>query len=202
MSASLFSVGGCFTLSAEKTIEKTPVPNTVSERRFEHIKSTKSFVCLYAVSGKPYAYETDDGKPGGIEIEMISKAAEKAGLDIEFVRVPHAMLSGAIRNGRGDVAAGLLAIDYIARTGNTAVNPYKPSTVSDGIKDVECAFMIRASDDKWREMLEKAFSKVDMNAIFSSSGARISDASVTISNPETSSVVSVKIEETFSPPKK
>lgn len=164
----------------------------ISAERVRSRRTSKSLVCLIAASGKPYAFRSsENGTWEGVEPEIIRRAAGLLQLKPVFVELPADALSAALRNGRGDIAAGHLDSRLIRSLCLTPVLPYA------SVKDAELAFMVRTDDIQWREALQNAARQINIPEIISATSNTLNSASVKLlpqDSGETPPTISVSVD--------
>ena len=135
-------------------------PGAVSRKRIQSRKEHKTFVCLIAEQDMPFSdWNEELGSWQGAEPEIVRQIAAKLNMNVVFVPVPAVALPSALRNGRGDIAAGKLTTGQIAASRMTAVVPYAPA------KTGKYALMIRNDESIWKKDLTKAAEKIDGSAL-------------------------------------
>ncbi len=157
-----FCCGCSLFRTAPDHVEKVPGTDPVSLERARIRKENNTLYCLIAETGTPFArYSTDSGEWEGIEPELIRALAAEMKMQVQFIAVPLNAVSGALRNGRGDIAAAQLDTEQIRMFYLTSVFPY----LSAGDDGEKYAFMVRSGDLQWQEKLSDAAKKINAEQI-------------------------------------
>lgn len=149
-------------------------PENSAVRRYERIEAEKRFVCLIALTGRPYAFRDAAGKLAGIEPEIVRRAAAEMKLDVNFVEVPRTRLTAYLRNGRGDLAAGSLETAGIEASLLAPVLEY--ANGSDGSS--RRALMVRGDDPRWKQRLADTMKKIGLEKILAAGSNTMGSAHV------------------------
>ncbi len=161
-----------------------PGTDPVSAERSVIREKNNTLVCLIAESGKPFSrYDRETGSWEGIEPEIIRALAENMNFSVQFIPLSRQALSGALRNGRGDIAAGRLSTVLIQDFYMTPVLPYAPA---DDKSDF--ALMVRPGDLQWAKDLEQTGKKIDLEKIVSVTGNTVKSATVQVLKQETKEI--------------
>ncbi len=172
-------VAGCSFFTSFPPEKQDGVPaetGSVSQHRQAWRKTNRKFICLIALSGKPYAWE-ESGKICGIEPDIIRALAEKLQLQVDFVIVPVQRISAYLRNGRGDIAAGAMRADTIQTSAMSPVLLYNAGG------DDRRAFCVRADDSFWNNELTAAAESLNVMEIVAAYAALVSGtARVSVQN--------------------
>lgn len=163
----LLTASGCSWFGTTETPVADPGKNIVPEetdpisaRRHKVRTKSKTFVCLIAPVDKVHAvFDPEKNEWTGIEPEIIRAIAAQLKMKVQFVEVPAAALSAALRNGRGDIAAGTFHTDAIAALNMAPVVAYEPAI------NGNYAFMVRPGDPEWKKNVDAAAEKVDCKKI-------------------------------------
>ncbi len=152
----------------------------VSLERSHFRKQTNTLVCLIADSGKPYAHpDPVTGEWTGIEPDLIRSLAEQLKMQVIFIQLPVRALPSALRNGRGDIAAGKLDTDLIRSLELTDTVRYLTAG-----NEKNLALAIRSGDRKWFQTLTRAAKNIDLKKITEDADNTIKNASVQLLKPE------------------
>ncbi len=179
----LLCSGGCsfFQNNPVETEQTAAKPGLITQNRIRMRKQKNIFLCLIAEQEKPFSfYDEPLGSWQGAEPEMIRQIAAKLKMEVVFVPVPASALAAALRNGRGDIAAGKLTTKQIASLRQTAVFPYADA------KNGKFSFMVRSDDSAWKNALEKAASGIDGAAILKRNAQDLAPVSVELEEKENS----------------
>ena len=183
VSCSLFSGGNNPEKNTRQHRKTTP---SASAFRNKIMADENKFVCLYAISGKPYTYINEKGIPSGIEIGLIRNAAQNAKLNVEFILVEKDQITPALRNGTGDVACGALEKSYMENAGFETACSYKT-------EKGEYAAAIRKGDSFLTAKLKPELEKIDIQNISAKYGPVVSDAKVILKDDTENGTVSIKV---------
>lgn len=176
---------GCsfFTLMENTTdnghVEPAVKTGAVTGKRIRARKANNTFICLIAEQDMPFsAWNEDQGIWQGAEPEIVRKIADNLKMDVIFVPLSTAALPAALRNGRGDLAAGKLTTEQIDACHLTPAVPYAPA------KKGQYALMVRNDDTAWKKALEKAAGKLDGSALLKANSSDRKPASVEVVEKE------------------
>ncbi len=157
-----FCCGCSLFQTAPDDAEKVPGTDPVSLERARIRKENNTLYCLIAETGKPFArYSAESGEWEGIEPELLRALASEMKMQVQFIAVPRNAVSGALRNGRGDIAAAQLNTAQIRMFYFAPVFPY----LSAGDDGEKYAFMVRSGDLQWQKKLLDAAKKINADQI-------------------------------------